>query len=243
MRLGEIALVPPERRVSGPNATWVMAPFTHINPNGSRFSNGSYGVYYAAAALETAISETAYHFDRIAKDSEDPPRREPMRVLVGAAACTLHDITTLPEDEHRACLDPDSYTASRLLGATLREAGSDGLYYPSVRHKGGPCIAVFWPDVVGIPIQERHLQYEWDGKRSRGTSTILLVDGNRFRSYGSRELSEDKPECSVFVRPLAVPSSGEWKFRPTHAVARIVGTHWPGCSGSQYLVALPDTRM
>ena len=30
---------------------------------------------------------------------------------------------------------------------------------------------------------------------------------------------------------------------PTHAVARMVGTHWPGCSGSRYLVALPDTRM
>jgi len=31
-------------------------------------------------------------------------------------------------------------------------------------------------------------------------------------------------------------------FWPTHAVARVVGTHWPGCSGSRYLVALPDTR-
>jgi hypothetical protein len=31
--------------------------------------------------------------------------------------------------------------------------------------------------------------------------------------------------------------------RPTHAVARMVGTHWPVCSGSRYLVALPDTRM
>src|SRR5215467_10704833 len=27
-------------------------------------------------------------------------------------------------------------------------------------------------------------------------------------------------------------------FWPTHAVARMVGTHWPGCSGSRYLVAL-----
>jgi hypothetical protein len=102
--IGEIALVPPERRVSGPNATWVMAPFTHINPNGSRFSDGSYGVYYAAAALETAISETAYHFARIAEDSEDPPRREPMRVLLGAAACTLHDVTSLPDGERRASI-------------------------------------------------------------------------------------------------------------------------------------------
>src|SRR5499426_4174008 len=32
-------------------------------------------------------------------------------------------------------------------------------------------------------------------------------------------------------------------FWPTHAAARMVGTHWPGCSGSRYLVALPDTRM
>jgi hypothetical protein len=163
--IGQIALVPTERRVSGPNATWVMAPFTHINPNGSRFSDGSYGVYYAAAVLETAISETAYHFGRIAQDSQDPPRREPMRVLLGSAACTLHDLTTLPDDECRACLDPNSYTASRLLGTTLREGGSDGVHYPSVRHKGGQCIAVFWPNVVGAPIQERHLQYEWDGKK------------------------------------------------------------------------------
>ena len=37
--------------------------------------------------------------------------------------------------------------------------------HPSVRHKGGQCIAIFWPNVVGIPIQERHLQYEWDGKK------------------------------------------------------------------------------
>ncbi len=44
---GAIHLVPPEERVTGPGATWVMAPFTHFNPNGSRFSDGTYGVYYA----------------------------------------------------------------------------------------------------------------------------------------------------------------------------------------------------
>src|SRR5262245_48077767 len=49
--VGEIRLVPPARRVSGPNASWVMAPFTHLNPKGSRFSDGSHGVYYAAKRL------------------------------------------------------------------------------------------------------------------------------------------------------------------------------------------------
>ena len=39
------------------------------------------------------------------------------------------------------------------------------LVYPSVRDEGGSCVAAFWPDVAGVPMQERHLQYEWDGKR------------------------------------------------------------------------------
>ncbi|WP_024921673.1 MULTISPECIES: RES family NAD+ phosphorylase [unclassified Afipia] len=43
--------------------------------------------------------------------------------------------------------------------------GSDGIVYPSVRDEGGSCIAAFWPDVAGVPMQERHLQYEWDGRR------------------------------------------------------------------------------
>jgi hypothetical protein len=32
-----------------------------------------------------------------------------------------------------------------------------------VRHASGGCVAAFWPDVVGVPVQERHLQYEWNG--------------------------------------------------------------------------------
>jgi hypothetical protein len=55
--VGDIALVPPEERVSGPGASYVMAAFTHVNPKGSRFSDGSFGVYYVAAALETARSQ------------------------------------------------------------------------------------------------------------------------------------------------------------------------------------------
>ena len=163
--LGEIALVPPERRVTGPNASWVMAPFTHVNRNGSRFSNGSYGVYYAARTLHTAIRETGYHFARFAADSDDPPRRETMRVLLGSASAMLYDVTKLDDKTQRRILDAQSYAHSRPFAAALRDDGSDGIVYPSVRDAGGLCIAAFWPDVAGVPVQERHLQYEWDGKR------------------------------------------------------------------------------
>ncbi|WP_245430894.1 RES family NAD+ phosphorylase [Rhodoplanes roseus] len=163
--LGEIALVPPQRRVSGPGASFVMAAFTHLNPKGSRFSDGTFGVYYAAASLDTAIAETVHHFGRFAADAGDPLRREDMRVLVGTISHRLDDVAALPEPERGPLLDPESYAASQPFGRARRAAGSDGIVYPSVRHPGGDCVAAFWPDVVGIPVQERHLQYEWDGRR------------------------------------------------------------------------------
>ena len=162
---GQIHLVPPNRRVSGPNASWVMASFTHINKRGSRFSNGAYGVYYAAHQLQTAIRETVYHFSQFAADSNDPPRREDMRVLLGSVDHTFDDVQTLDEPTQAAILDRNSYVASQGFALARRDNGSDGVVYPSVRHEGGHCIAAFWPDTVGAPIQERHLQYEWDGSK------------------------------------------------------------------------------
>lgn len=161
--VGDISLVPAARRVSGPNASFVMASFTHLNPKGSRFSDGSFGVFYAANTLDTAICETAYHFARFAADAHDPPRREDMRVLLGAIDHAFDDVATLPEAERAAILSPDSYGAGQSFARTRRGEGSDGVVYPSVRHAAGQCVAAFWPDAVGVPMQERHLQYEWNG--------------------------------------------------------------------------------
>jgi hypothetical protein len=104
-------------------------------------------------------------FARFASDANDPPRRDDMRVLVGRVTSTFHDVDTLATAARGAALDPHSYDASRALARTLRESGSNGLVYLSVRDAGGRYIAAFWTDVAGIPTQERHLQYEWDGKK------------------------------------------------------------------------------
>lgn len=163
--VGDISLVPPDRRVGGNNASWVMAPFTHVNSRGSRFSDGSYGVYYAAKDLETAVRETAHHFARFARDASDPPRREDMRVLCGPIDHGFHDVESAPAERVREILDPDSYAVSQPFARRHRAGGCDGFSYPSVRHAGGRCIAAFWPDTVAIPVQERHLKYEWDGEK------------------------------------------------------------------------------
>lgn len=168
--VGEIALVPPEERIGGPGASYVMASFTHLNPKGSRFSDGSYGVYYAAIDFPTALAETVFHFERIARDSGDPIRDADMRVLVGRIDASFHGIARLPEPQRTAVLDPDDYGQSRALGRSLREAGSNGVVYPSVRHPPkltgiGTCIAAFRPKAVHPPTQERHIRYHYDGNR------------------------------------------------------------------------------
>jgi RES domain len=130
--VGEIALVPPDDRVSGPGASYVMASFTHINRKGSRFSGGTYGVYYAAAELETAIAETVHHFEAFAHDSGDPVRMEDMRVLVGTVAEDFENVAALAEPQRSQVLDPDDYTASQAYAHLLSS--------PAGRSMGG-CLA------------------------------------------------------------------------------------------------------
>jgi hypothetical protein len=163
--VGDIALVPPEERLSSPGASYVMAAFTHVNPKGSRFSDGSFGTYYAAAALETAIAETVFHFEAFARDGADPPRSEDMRVLVGVVTEAFEDVAALPTVQRAAILDPGTYTASQAYARQIRAADANGVAYPSVRHTDGQCIGAFRPRAVGVPHQERHLKYRWNGER------------------------------------------------------------------------------
>ncbi len=58
----------------------------------------------------------------------------------------FHDIRN--DGRFGNCLDPVSYKASQNLAAQLLVAGSAGIVYSSVRHKGGICIACFRPALV-----------------------------------------------------------------------------------------------
>lgn len=159
--MGELANVPKERRVSGPGSTPLMAAFTHLNPEGSRFSDGSYGVLYLAHTLDTAIAETVYHREKFLAATNEPPIDLPMRCYVSGVHGTLHDIRKGFKAEH----DPDSYAASQKLGARLHGLGSNGIAYDSVRQAGGECAALLYPDLASPCVQGKHFLYGWDGKR------------------------------------------------------------------------------
>jgi len=158
---GDLSLVPPSRRISGPGTTPIMAAFTHANPLGSRFSDGTHGVYYAARERDTAIAETVHHRQIFLRATSEPATVLQMRCYLADVTGTLHDIRGGWPELH----DPDSYAASQAAARELRRAGSDGVVYDSVRRRGGQCVAAFYPDLVAPAVQGPHLLYHWDGER------------------------------------------------------------------------------
>ena len=161
--IGTLDLVPPERRVSGPGASYLMAPFTHISTDRpSRFSDGRYGVLYIGDGFETAPFETAYHHARFMAATAEPAGwTSQFREIVLDVSAPLHDL----RQGFEAALSPDDYGPGQTLGAQLRAAGSEGVLYPSVRRAGGLCVGLFYPDRASLPRQGRHLDYHWDGTR------------------------------------------------------------------------------
>lgn len=158
--LGRLDLVPANRRVSGPGSSYLMAPFVHASPDRQgRFTDGTYGVYSVGNQEEVAIREVAYHHARtMASSREAGGWTSQFRMLINRLELSLFDGRP-QEDLH----DPDSYDVSQNLGAKLRAGGENGILYNSVRCPGGECAAIFWPDLMEVPIQGDHFEFHWDG--------------------------------------------------------------------------------
>ena len=161
--VGEISLVPPEERLFGPGSTCIMAAFTHLNPQGSRFSDGSYGVFYCARKRDTAIAETCYHSARFMQATREPPMRLQMRLYTVQARGEAVDLREASRSDPRI-VDPDDYSHTQAIGRSLRAAGALGIVYPSVRHPGGECLAALRTGIVKNCLHAAYLEYHWNGQ-------------------------------------------------------------------------------
>lgn len=160
--LGELSLVDPADRVVGSGASLVMAAFTHLNPTGSRFSNGTYGVYYGADSVETAVAEVSHHRAEFLRRTRESEIDIDLRWIQADVQARVHDL------RGRQAAQPDVYSpthygASQVLGQALRAQGSAVLAYDSVRHLGGQCVAVFKPRALSNARAAGHLALHWDG--------------------------------------------------------------------------------
>ena len=172
--VGDIDLVPREDRVFGPGTSVIMAAFTHLNPDGSRFADSTFGAFYAAASLDTAIAETRYHREIFLRATREPPIELDMRTYVSDITASFHDVRG-KRDEMPDIYDPVSYAASQNLARSLKAAGSNGIVFHSVRDTEGQCLAVYRPRLVQNCRQSTHLRYVWNGERISHVYTLTMM--------------------------------------------------------------------
>ena len=168
--VGELSMVRPEDRIAGPGSTPIMAAFTHTAS--SRFSDGTYGVFYAAHDETTAISETGYHRGRFLRDAGLRSEIVQMRVYRARIDGRFDDVRA--RSKRAALYDPDSYDSSQNYARKLYERNSvDGIVFRSVRRAAGECVAVFRPTRVRSCVVYRHLEYRFEDFR---LAAVLAVD-------------------------------------------------------------------
>lgn len=149
----------------------VMASFVYSGP--SRFTDGSFGVYYAGFERDTAIAESRFHTERFLALSHLPATNVFKRVLGANVSGAYDDVRKVAAGDAIYTPDPDAYAApqSYAFGVYARNR-EDGIVYRSVRHPGGTCVAAFRPRLVTGSTTHEMLLYAYDGTR---IDTIMRV--------------------------------------------------------------------
>ncbi|HEY2823212.1 MAG TPA: RES family NAD+ phosphorylase [Candidatus Acidoferrum sp.] len=139
----------------------INAAFTHANPLGSRFNGSDRGAWYAAFRRETSEIEVSYHRAKELQEIDWQEKETFSYVdFLADFRGEFHDIRN--DARFRDCLSATSYKASQRLGRQLLEDGSAGVVYPSVRHKGGTCLASFRPALVNNVRKGASVSIEFD---------------------------------------------------------------------------------
>jgi RES domain len=169
--LGVLHTIPRDEWLTGrPLATVVMGAFCHPRPDGGRFNDSGRGAWYAAFALATAHAEAIYHRTRELQEIGGWfDTFVQMAAYLADFDAAFHDLRGRSFSSY---LNPDSYTASQRLGLRLLEGGSNGVIYPSVRERGGTCIACLRPRLVTNVRRGGFYEYRWAGERRPAVSKL-----------------------------------------------------------------------
>lgn len=169
------------------DAEWFNAigwPFKHWQA--SRFSDGSFGVWYGAESVETTVHESAYHwchgllgdagFDREVVVAE----RKVYMVDCNAALLDFRGAV----GQNPGLLHPSDYALCRSVGARIHREGHPGLVTPSVRRPAGENVAIFNPAVLSNARFLCQLTYHLNGEQitveKQPGQTWLTLDVNSF---------------------------------------------------------------
>lgn len=143
-------------------AEWNAAiGYPFLNSSQSRFSDGSFGVWYGADSIETTVYETVYHWQNgLLEDAGfNQPGVEIQRKIY-MVQCDSLLIDLRPEiKSHPELLHPTDYSTTQSIGRKLHREGHPGLITNSARVKHGDIYAIFTPKVLSNPAHTCFLTY------------------------------------------------------------------------------------
>lgn len=141
-------------------------PFAH--PTASRFSDGTWGVWYGASTLRTTVHETAYHWHRrFIQAPRDLELKNPVigerRVFKVRCTGALLDLRPALTVEP-SLADPHDWSSGQKFGRLLHNNGYPGLLTDSVRTPtpNARTIAVLRKDLLSEPRDYCYLTYRFD---------------------------------------------------------------------------------
>lgn len=170
---GNASLLPTKQIPFGiTGCSYAVAPFTHVNPDGSRFSDGSYGVLYLADEMQTALLEVQHHqqlywqnvpdlkFERFVfrglKVEFSVPKEPPVE----------HGLSAIHFNDNHPIYNANDYSAARSLGREIKQQKPLAtLHYKAVRRVSATCWALFSPKHVASVKQSQHYEMVWDTKK------------------------------------------------------------------------------
>ncbi len=142
--------------------TW---PFKHWQA--SRFSDGSYGVWYGSDTVETTVYESAYHWYRGLLSDAGFERESVVaerEVYLVACDAALLDFRQTAAD-YQELLHPTDYAFPQMVGTRIHREGHPGLLIQSARRPEGENLAVFNPSVLSNPRLRCQLMYRLEDDR------------------------------------------------------------------------------
>ncbi len=138
---------------------WNHAPFTYLNPEGTRFFDADRPALELAAEMQTALVISVRKRELFLSRTTEAPigleMRELSRQVKGRFANGLDWDPRLDLVERRR------------LGAQIAEAGFDGVLFRPAERPSGMCVSVLKADVLQRAVQRDHFKFVWDGSRVR----------------------------------------------------------------------------
>ena len=169
---GDFRKIRAEDAATGTGATAVMASFAYSGS--SRFTDGSYGVYYAAPDEATAIAESRYWTEAFLRATSEPSIDVDKRIYRARVRGSYDDLRT--RSKRSKVYDPDSYAYSQSYARELYQKNAvDGIVYNSVRREGGECVCAFRPRLVSDCRVAAYLQFRWDGSHIIGMAELTRI--------------------------------------------------------------------